>query len=186
MRVVGGQARGIPLKSLRARGLRPTTDRVRAAIFSMLEARAVTMVRVLDLYAGTGALGIEALSRGAAWTDFVERAPRLCAVIRENLQQTGFQDRAAVHPLPVSRAIQVLPGSYDLIFMDPPYAEAASLGPTITALQAAGRAVLGTHLIVEHGTREALEIRQAGLRRVQAKTHGDTAVTLYAVEGGLA
>lgn len=182
MRVVGGQARGMPLKTARVRGLRPTTDRVRAAIFSMLEARAVAMTRVLDLYAGTGALGIETLSRGAPWADFVERDPRLCAVIRENLERTGFGERAAIHAMPVSRAIHALPGAYDLVFLDPPYAEARSLGPLLAALIAAGRARSGTYVVVEHPARVDLDFAQPGLNAVQHKTYGDTAVTLYAVQ----
>lgn len=182
MQVVGGLARGVPLKTVRARGLRPTTDRARAAIFSMLEARAVAMTRALDLYAGTGALGIEALSRGAGWADFVERDRRLCVLIRENLGKTGFQERAAVHTLPVSRALPALKGSYDLVLMDPPYAEALALEPVIEALLAMGRVQPGSYLVVEQGARGALDFSRAGLPLVQQKTYGDTAIALYIVE----
>lgn len=183
MRVVGGQARGIPLKTAPSRGLRPTTDRVRAAIFSMLEARAASMARVLDLYAGTGALGIEALSRGATQADFVEHDARHCALIRENLKATGFHSQAAVHALPVSRAIEVLPGPYDVVFMDPPYADAASLGPMISSLLSRRRLSPGAMLIVEQASRDMLDFTQPGLRPVQQKSYGDTSVSLYVAEG---
>ena len=93
-RITGGSERGRRLRSTKGAGLRPTSERVRAAIFSTIGHDAVDGTRVLDLYAGTGALGIEALSRGAAWADFVEVDTRRCQDIRETLRQMGLAGRA--------------------------------------------------------------------------------------------
>src|SRR3990172_13344307 len=99
MRVIAGSAKGRRLKSPRRPGVRPTSDLVRGAIFDMLDAMGASYDRVLDLYAGTGALGIEALSRGEGTADFVESDRAAAAVIDENLSRTGFAERGRVHPL---------------------------------------------------------------------------------------
>src|SRR3990172_11079102 len=106
MRVIAGTAKGRRLKGPRGRSARTrlSSDLVRGAIFSALASMAADMSRVLDLYAGSGALGIEALSRGTGWCDFVERDPAACAVIRENLPATAFQEQARGHCLSVERA----------------------------------------------------------------------------------
>ncbi len=92
MRVIAGRAKGHQLKVPKGTGTRPATDLVRGAIFSILETTTSNWSRVLDLFAGSGALGIEALSRGAGWVDFVEREPRCCSIIRENLEKTKLAD----------------------------------------------------------------------------------------------
>src|SRR3990172_6608743 len=103
MRVIAGRAKGHRLAGPPSRATRPTSDLVRGAIFSALGSLGADLSRVLDLYAGSGALGIEALSRGAGWCDFVERDPAACAVIRENLRATGFDGQARVYCLSVER-----------------------------------------------------------------------------------
>ncbi|MEE9400935.1 MAG: RsmD family RNA methyltransferase, partial [Dehalococcoidia bacterium] len=125
MRVIAGKAKGHSLKSLRGSAIRPTSDLIRGAIFSMLETVATDWSRVLDLYAGTGALGIEALSRGAEWADFVEKKPRLCALIKENLESTGFAAQGAVYCVSAAKALSILDGEYGILFMDPPYADSS-------------------------------------------------------------
>ncbi|MEE8385300.1 MAG: RsmD family RNA methyltransferase, partial [Dehalococcoidia bacterium] len=90
MRVIAGRAKGHRLAGPASRGTRPTSDLVRGAVFSALEAMGADMTRTLDLYAGSGALGIEALSRGGQWCDFVEKDGRACASIRENVAKTKF------------------------------------------------------------------------------------------------
>ena len=94
MRVVGGKAKSRRLKGTIAPGARPTTERVRAAIFNILALESYQDQRALDLFAGSASLGIEALSRGAAWDDFVERDRRQCEFIRSNLETTGFSGQA--------------------------------------------------------------------------------------------
>ena len=106
MRVIAGEAKGLRLKSPPVRHLRPTSDLVRGAVFDMLASLGADLSRVLDLYAGSGALGIEALSRGASWCDLVDRDRAACATIRQNLTLAGFQERARVLCLPVERALE--------------------------------------------------------------------------------
>src|SRR4030043_1701035 len=106
MRVIAGRAKGHRLAGPPSRATRPTSDLVRGAIFSALASLGADLSRVLDLYAGSGALGIEALSRGASWCDFVDRDRAACATIRQNLTLAGFQERARVLCLPVERALE--------------------------------------------------------------------------------
>ena len=121
MRVVAGSAGGIPLRAPSS-DVRPTMDRVKGAIFSSL-ADLIVGARVLDLFAGSGALGIEALSRGAAVVDFVEKDRRAIASIESNLRETHLTGR--IHAVDVFSYLDRLapPGAYDLIFADPPYAK---------------------------------------------------------------
>lgn len=177
MRVIAGQAKGRRLAAPPSRATRPTSDLVRGAIFSALEAMGADMSRVLDLYAGSGALGIEALSRGAAWCDFVERDARACAAIRQNLERTGQAVRAKVHRASVERALVRLEGPYTLILADPPYAEEADVldGLTEAGLAQPDRTVL----VLEHGSRAEAPERLAGLSEVRTLRHGDSAVSIY-------
>lgn len=125
MRVVAGTARGRTLVAPPGSRTRPTTDRVREAIFNALGSRGgVEGARVADLFAGSGALGVEALSRGAAHATFVDRDRQARRAIARNLAACGFEDRATVVPVPVERWLAGLaPGlRYDLAFCDPPYA----------------------------------------------------------------
>ncbi len=120
MRVIGGKARGHPLKSLPGRATRPITDRVKEALFNIL-AGEIEGARVLDLFGGTGAVGIEALSRGAAHATFVEISPRACRVIRENLQRTGLITQAQVIPRDVFAFLKGTPEQpYDIVYIAPP------------------------------------------------------------------
>lgn len=122
MRVVAGVARGRRLVAPEGRATRPTSDRVREALFNALGSmQAVTGAHVADLFAGSGALGIEALSRGAAHVTFVESDRTAVAAIRRNLEACGFADRARVRLDAVERAVPTL-GVLDLVLADPPYA----------------------------------------------------------------
>ncbi len=123
MRVIAGTAKGHPLVAPTGRGTRPTADRVREAVFSSLQA-VVGGARVADLYAGSGALGIEALSRGAVAATFVERDRRACATIRHNLATTRLDAGATVVVRDVRSALPDLADAgeaFDLVFLDPPY-----------------------------------------------------------------
>ena len=129
MRVVGGALAGRLMLGPPDAATRPTLDRVREALFSVL-ARRVPGAVVLDLYAGTGALAIEALSRGARRADVVDKSRRACALVRRNLAELGLADRATVWTLPAERAVARFPAaSYDLIFLDPPWAD--GVGPPV-------------------------------------------------------
>ena len=105
MRVITGKAKGHRLKAPKRAATRPATDLVRGAIFSILETTNVDWTRVLDLFAGSGALGIEALSRGADWVDFVEHEPRCCAIIKQNLEKTKLEAQAHIYCCSVAKAI---------------------------------------------------------------------------------
>lgn len=180
MRITGGSACGRRLKRAPA-GVRPTSDLVRAAIFDALEAQGADLSRVLDLYAGSGALGIEALSRGAAHCDFVERDARSAAVVRENLALAGFAGKARVHRLSVERAPQRLRGPYQLVLADPPYADDAALD----ALERVASSPLvgpGTTLVLEHSHRREPPRRFGPLGLVWSRRYGDTQVSLYRTE----
>jgi 16S rRNA (guanine966-N2)-methyltransferase len=122
VRVVAGSARGRRLTTPAGEGTRPTADRVREATFNALGSLGVVEgARVLDLFAGSGAMGIEALSRGAAWATFVDRDPRALAAVRANLDATGLGDRAEVVRAEAGRWLGVA-GRFDLAVLDPPYA----------------------------------------------------------------
>ncbi|MFC1937600.1 RsmD family RNA methyltransferase [Chloroflexota bacterium] len=120
MRVIAGEAKGHQIKAPKLATTRPATDLVKGAIFSMLETLASNWGRVLDLFSGSGALGIEALSRGAGWVDFVEHERRCCAIIKDNLEKTKLTDRAHVYCCAVSKAISFLDKEYGIILIDPP------------------------------------------------------------------
>ncbi len=125
VRIIGGELRGRRIE-VPARGVRPTSDRAREAVFNVL-GQVVANARVLDLYAGTGALGIEALSRGAREARFVEGNRETARALRENLVRLGLADRGSVHEADLS-LVELpagAPGPFDLVFLDPPYAGSA-------------------------------------------------------------
>ena len=178
MRVIAGRAKGHRLAGPPSRATRPTSDLVRGAVFSALDSMGADFSRTLDLYAGSGALGIEALSRGAQRCDFVERDARACASIRQNLSKTGFEGQGEVLCLPVERALPRLEGPYTLVLADPPYALEATA--TLELLAERGLVEAGrTTLVLEHSSREEAPERLAGLTQVKTLRHGDTAVSVY-------
>ena len=120
MRVITGSARGKRLKELPGLDTRPTTDRVKEGLFNAIQFD-IEGRRVLDLFAGTGQLGIEALSRGAAFCDFVDSAPAAMRIIRANVDACGLAERAAFHQKDFAAFLAGCPGKYGLVFLDPPY-----------------------------------------------------------------
>lgn len=193
MRVIAGEARGRPLQAPRSERTRPTGDKIKGAIFSMLEAEAykrgfepgeeelasaVAWPRVLDLYAGSGALGIEALSRGARSAEFVDVDPQVCRTIHENLRRTRLEERGQVHAMSAEQAVQRLSGTFDLVLLDPPYTDPG----TAELLEALGRSSLlspTSVIVLEHG-RDFDPPRSAGaFRLARGKVHGATAISLY-------
>lgn len=122
MRVIAGKARSLPLKTIPGMDTRPTTDRIKETLFNMLQSE-LCEARFLDLFAGSGAIGIEALSRGAKEAVFVEKNKKAADCIRENLAFTRLAGQASVLNMDAARALDSLEGSgcFDLIFMDPPY-----------------------------------------------------------------
>lgn len=180
MRITGGEARGRRLKTPRAPGVRPTSDRVREAIFSKL-APWVPQARVVDLFAGSGALGLEALSRGAAAVTFVEQDPRTAAVVAANVRDLGYGDRARILREDVFRAIPNTIGQtdVDLVFADPPYDRGLAVR---VVSEVARRLKAGGWLILEHSSREVAPDAVPGIpgfRRVDHRRYGETTVSYY-------
>jgi 16S rRNA (guanine966-N2)-methyltransferase len=187
VRVIAGSAKGRHLKGPPRKGdrslARPSSDMVREALFSALNALGADLSRVLDLYAGTGALGIEALSRGAAWCDFVERDRGMAQVTRENLRLTGFELRSKVYPVPAERALKQLNEQYTLVLADPPYADVAAIG-VLEALAESPLRDEDAIMVLEHSARHEPAAGLGPLRLVRVLRHGDSAVSIYCPPGG--
>ena len=183
MRITGGELRSRALKAPRGNDTRPTSDRVREALFSILIARGgvLTGARVLDLYAGTGALGLEAISRGAAAVVFVERSREALAVLRANVASLGVGDRTVVVAAAVEKADKALGAGgsrFGLVFADPPYADVKS-GVATRALEAIlPRLEPAGLLVLEHASRDAAP-PLAHLTLEESRTYGDTCVSFY-------
>ncbi len=182
MRVIGGRVKGRALRSPKRSTVRPTTSLVRGAIFSILQPMVNEGWQAADLYAGTGALGIEALSRGADRVDFVEQNPRCCAAIRENLEATGFKSQARVYCCSVKRALSVLERVYDVVFLDPPYSDSAT--PDFLR-QLFDSSIVGdkSTVIVQFTTRQPLPEQFGRFRLFKARKYGDTNLLFYGQEG---
>ena len=180
LRVTGGSARGIPLVEPRGVRLRPTAGVVREALFNIL-GQSVEGAAVLDLFAGTGALGIEALSRGAVRAVFVEAEAASCQAILQSLARTGFSGRGTVVRGRLPGALASLNGPFNLIFLDPPY-DATDVDTLLVAL--VPLAAPGATIVYEHGSRYNPPERPAGLRLVDRRVYGDSALAFYALEEG--
>ena len=181
MRVTGGTARGQLLKVPRNFEIRPTTDRVREAVFSMLGSLLLKWQRCLDLFAGTGALGIEALSRGMEWADFVDKDRRCCDIIGQNLEKIGFRSHSRIYCEDASEILWSLQEKYDCIFMDPPYADTS----TESVLEEVGDTGIlnqGAILVVSHSSRVQFNEAYAKLALIKAKHYGDSSISIYRAE----
>jgi 16S rRNA (guanine966-N2)-methyltransferase len=177
-RIIAGAAGGIRL-DVPASGTRPTSERVREAMFGSLEsAGAIEEARVLDLYAGSGALGLEALSRGAAAADLVEKAPAAASVATRNAERVARASDATarVHRAAVATYLGRAAGPFDLVFIDPPYdlTDADLLAALVLLTPALSPDAL---VVVERGKRSSEpDWSSAGLAPVRARTYGDTTV----------
>jgi len=176
LRVIGGALRGRRIAGPTWEGLRPTSDRLRETVFNVLSAR-VTGARWVDACAGTGAIGIEALSRGAAHVTFLETDPRARALIHANLDRCGIGERYTMSPRGVQQAARALPpAGADIIYLDPPY-DAADLDAQIFAL--ADVLAPGGVLVVEHATRRASPEQAGSVVRVRTLVSGDSTLSFY-------
>jgi len=184
MRIVAGDFKGRRLKSPTWEGLRPTSDRLRETLFNILGA-SIEGARVLDGYAGTGAIGIEALSRGAAHVTFVEQDPRAVKLIEANLApleggvgRVSQTRRAIIRAGFAEAAARLADEVFDVIILDPPYAH----GAAATALAASRPLVRpGTRLVVEHAVRDAAPADHEGLLRRRTVKAGDSALSFYGI-----
>jgi 16S rRNA (guanine966-N2)-methyltransferase len=181
MRVIAGIAKGHQLRGPDRHSTRPATDLVRGAIFSMLEGIADDWSVVLDLYSGTGAMGIEALSRGAGWVDFVDRQRRCCDIIKYNLNKTRLADKAHVYCCGVEKAVSFLEKEYDIIIMDPPYANKA-IGDVISKVANSELMGANTVMVVTHSIHLTLEAAYPPLALFKERRHGDSCIAIYRKE----
>jgi 16S rRNA (guanine966-N2)-methyltransferase len=184
LRVIAGTAKGRRLATLRTLALRPTPDRVREALFNILGGQ-IDGAAVLDLFAGSGAVGLEALSRGAGVAIFMEAHAPACRLIEKNLQLCGLHAQGSVWCVDVLEALPALEmrgHTFDVIFLDPPYR--TSLVEYTLHHLGDGR-LLSAHgqVIAEHFFKRALPERYGRLRRARVARFGDVALSFYRVRG---
>ena len=182
MRVVAGTQKGRRLKEPSSPGLRPTSGRVKEALFSMIAER-LPNAHVLDLYAGTGALGIEALSRGARKVVFVENQPASIQVLRENVTRCQFTACSSIIPQDVqvhlnTRSSRQHASPFDLVFADPPY-EVSDLEPLLHQLDSSEKVADNGLVVIEHFKKASLPLETGRLRQTRQSRYGDTTLTFY-------
>ena len=178
MRVIAGRLRGRRIEAPRGDQVRPTYDRVRESVFSIIGSR-VRDASVLDLFAGSGSLGIEGLSRGAARATFVEKDPRVRGVLLRNIEVLGLGREASVLGGDAARLLERgLPGApFDLVFIDPPYASGLAR-ETLCLLDAARDLAPGALTVVEHAAESEPDAPRA-LRCVRRARYGGIGVSFY-------
>lgn len=183
MRIIGGTARGRRIKAPKGSTIRPTADRVREALFNILP-RDLSGKQVLDLFAGSGSLSLEALSRGAATALLVDESTEAADLIRGNLETLGFTDRARVWTVPAGKAVNRLADggpAYDAIFLDPPY-DGGWVNRTMALVAEAGILHAGGAAVAEHSVRERVEEKYGELVRRDRRRYGDTVLSFFELD----
>jgi 16S rRNA (guanine966-N2)-methyltransferase len=183
MRVIAGTYRSRILKSLKGHALRPTSDRLRETLFNVL-GPGVSGSRFIDVFAGTGAVGIEALSRGAVEAVFIENHVPAAALIRRNLESLNALDRAKILPLDAIRGLEKLSTSrnapgYDVVFLDPPYAAGQEYLRVLQFLSNAPFLASTATVIAEHYKTFSLPEEIGRLRRTRVLRQGDAALSFF-------
>ncbi|MGE5173496.1 MAG: 16S rRNA (guanine(966)-N(2))-methyltransferase RsmD [Betaproteobacteria bacterium] len=176
MRVTGGIGRGRRLKVPSGSRVRPTSDKVKQALFNILGDR-VANADFLDLYAGAGGIGIEALSRGAGRVVFVDSSRGSLAVIKQNIEQTGFRDRAQVVPAKAEAFVRKSSESYDIVFLDPPYAE--EMQPLLELVAGSGIVKPDGVVVAEHFKKQPSPEKAGSLTLYREARYGDTVLAFY-------
>lgn len=177
MRVITGTARGVPLRAPKGMDTRPTMDQVKEGIFSAIQFE-VEGRRVLDLFAGSGQLGIEALSRGAAHCTFVDKGREPVAIVKENLKKTRLEERAAVVQADYSSYLKNCCERFDLVLLDPPYAE-IFLETALKIISEIDILTNGGIIVCERPFDKALDCEFLGLVRYRDYRYGKAAVTIF-------
>ncbi len=175
MRVAGGAGKGRRLQVPSGLRVRPTSDKVKQALFNILGDKVPGAI-FLDLYAGAGGIGIEALSRGAGKVTFVDVSRESLHVIKRNLQQLEFEDRAQVVLSKAESFLKKTTESYDIVFLDPPYAEDIA---SVLELFGAGALSPGAVVVAEHFKKQASPEKVAGLTLSRESRYGDTVLAFY-------
>lgn len=182
MRVIAGTAKGRRLKTVKGMTTRPTADRVKESLFNIIREK-LEGNSLLDLYAGTGNIGIEALSRGVTSAVFVERDKQAVKVLRENLQVTSFQQNVEVYQQDVMIALDIFgkkKRAFDLIFLDPPYYEGLE-EKTLTRIFLNKVLAPEGLVIIEHSRKNNLPSTVASLQLIRTEIYGDTAISFYRI-----
>ena len=189
MRIIAGTYRSRVLHAPPGLHTRPTSDRLRETLFNVLAPR-MHGAAFLDLYAGSGAVGIEALSRGVAHVTFVERAHAPLKALRDNLARLNLRDGFAVHTTSVAAFLRsatearTIPQRYDLVFADPPYDAEPEYATTLALLGAEHAGILnpGATVIAEHRRKQPLQEKYSDLKRTRLLEQGDAALSFFVVE----
>jgi 16S rRNA (guanine(966)-N(2))-methyltransferase RsmD len=187
MRIIGGTFRSRRLEAPAGLATRPTSDRLRETLFNVLAPRFQSRpgaIRFLDLFAGSGAVGLEAHSRGAARVEFVERSPAALTVLRKNVASLGIATGIFIHAGSVGPILRRMrpDAPFDLVFLDPPYDAADAYEATLGLLGGAPSGLLASEslVIAEHRKKEKLEDRYGALVRSRLLQQGDAALSFYA------
>jgi len=188
MRIIAGLYRSRTLAAPPGLSTRPTSDRLRETLFNVLVSR-IPGAAFLDLYAGSGAVGLEALSRGAAHVTFVERAPAALKVLRGNLARLGIRDGVRVHAGSVGAFLRSAAArgekreGYDVVFLDPPYDAAEEYEATFRLLGGDAQGILGSGAlaVAEHRRKQVLDEQYGSLKRTRRLEQGDAALSFFAV-----
>lgn len=181
MRIIAGLYRSRALDAPAGLATRPTSDRLRETLFNVLAPR-IQGARFLDLFAGSGAVGLEAISRGAAQVTFVEREPKAVVALRGNIERLKIPSGFRIQPRTVAAYFKSSPSeAFDLIFLDPPYDEGAEYSATLWALSAGASNLLAEDAVViaEHRRKEPLESQYGKLKRTRLLEQGDAALSFY-------
>ncbi len=176
MRVTGGTGRGRRLKAPAGSHVRPTSDKVKQALFNILGDRVIGAV-FLDLFAGAGGIGVEALSRDAARAVFVDTSRDSLNAMKRNLEETGFGDRAQVVPSKAGPFLKRTSGPYDIVFLDPPYAE--EMQPLLELIAGAGILKPDSIVVAEHFKKQPSPDRAGDLTLYREARYGDTVLAFY-------
>lgn len=187
MRVISGTAKGRRLASFKGEGIRPTADRVKESLFNIINSNFGPLddKAVLDLFAGTGNLGIEALSRGAANTVFIDEGLKSVKVLKKNLDVCGFVDRSEIVQTSVESGIRLLSRKgykFNLVFLDPPY-EKGFVEKTLRGLIEEGILEYEAVVVAEHSVRERPSMEYDGLTFTDRRKYGDTEISFYTFSG---
>jgi 16S rRNA (guanine(966)-N(2))-methyltransferase RsmD len=191
MRIIAGSLRSRSLEAPPGLATRPTSDRLRETLFNVLAPR-IQGAAFLDLYAGSGAVGIEALSRGAVRVEFVEQAPRALKALRGNLERLGLSAGFCIHASAVGAFLRRASAAganqerYEVVFLDPPWDAAAEYAATLGLLGGSADGLLadGALIIAEHRRKERLEDRYGSFERTRLLEQGDAALSFYAAAAG--
>lgn len=182
MRIVGGEAGGRRILAPEGRATRPTSERVREAVFSMLGGRLDGEV-ALDVFAGSGAMALEALSRGAARATLCDNSRQAAAVIRRNIDALGYGARAQLVARDWRAALAEPGGGYTVVFIDPPYKQVDEYRQVLEHLARGGRLAPGARLVLEHEARTPLDALDPHYEQLKPRRYGDTAITLLRYMG---